>query len=38
MTKEQVIKKINEIIKKDPRLKATVIKIKFSDKKSQKKS
>ena len=38
MTKEQIIKKINEIIEKDPHLKGTVIKVKFSDKKSQKKS
>ena len=38
MTKEQVIKKINEIIAKDPYLNGTVIKVKFSDKKNQKKS
>ncbi len=38
MTKEQVIKKINEIIAKDPHLKGTVIKVRFSDSKSQKRS
>ena len=34
MTKDEVIQKIKEIIAKDPHLKGTIIKVKFSDKKS----